>query len=70
MFSIEERVFVLKTLYKGGYNLILNEWKINFNTVPPSRKTVYNLRQRFEGTGSTPGSRSTGRPALGDEFKE
>lgn len=70
MFSVEERVFVLKTLYKGGYNLILNEWNNNFNTFPPSRKAVYNLRQRFEGTGSTAGSRSIGRPALSDETKE
>ena len=69
MFTSAERVFALKTWYKGGYNLIKSEWNKHFNTVQPTRKAVYNLRKRFEATGSTADCPRSGRPSLSDETK-
>lgn len=69
MFTKEERIFALKTWYKGGYSLVVDEWNNHFNTVPPSRKAVYNLRQRFNTNGSVADCRRTGRPHLSENTK-
>lgn len=58
--------FALKTWYKGGYNLINNEWNKHSSTVQSTRKVVYNLRNRFGSTAYCPRS---GRPSLSDEIK-
>ena len=59
----EERKWILKTYWKcENTEKVRQKWTETFNTTPPSRQTIYKIRNKFEETGSVKNAVKSGHP--------
>ena len=51
--TLEERKFALKKYWKTENTQdVIRDWCFHFSTDPPTRLTIYRIRDKFEETGS------------------
>ena len=63
--SLEERKFVLKKYWKTeNAQDVIRDWCLHFSTDPPTRLTIYRIRDKFEETGSVTDAPRSGRPTM------
>ena len=61
--SIEQRKWILKQYWKTeNAERVRTAWVEAFNTPPPTRLTIYRIRDKFDATGSVANARKSGRP--------
>lgn len=47
-FTVEERIFIIKTYYREGPKAVLDKWYDEFQSNQPSRRHVYKVITKFE----------------------
>ena len=58
----DQRKWIIKQYWKTeNAHLVREAWRNMFNTPPPSRQAIYNLRDKFEATGSVRNAPKSGR---------
>jgi hypothetical protein len=63
--SIEQRKWILKQYWKTeNAEWVRTAWVEAFNTPPPTRLTIYRIRDKFDATGSVANAPKSGRPKL------
>ena len=63
--TLEERKFVLKKYWKTeNAQDVIRDWCLHFSTDPPTRLTIYRIRDKFEETGSVTDTPRSGRPTM------
>lgn len=63
--TLEERKFVLKKYWKTeNAQDVIRDWCLHFSTDPPTRLTIYRIRDKFEETGSVTDAPRSGRPTM------
>ena len=63
--TLEERKFALKKYWKTeNAQDVIRDWCLHFSTDPPTRLTIYQIRDKFEETGSVTDSTRSGRPKM------
>lgn len=66
--SFDERKFVLKTYWKyENAQEVIRIWNNTFDTDPPSRLTIYQLRDKFEESGTLADAPRSGRPSVNND---
>ena len=61
--SIEQRKWILKQYWKTeNADRVRTAWVEAFNTPPPTRLTIYRIRDKFDATGSVGNVPKSGRP--------
>ena len=61
--SIEQRKWILKRYWKTeNAERVRTAWVEAFNTPPPTRLTIYRIRDKFDATGSVADAPKYGRP--------
>jgi hypothetical protein len=69
--SIEQRKWILKQYWKTeNAERICTAWVEAFNTPPPTRLTIYRIRDKFDATGSVANAPKSGRPKLTVNIRE
>ena len=62
---MEERKFVVKKYWKTeNAQDLIRDWCLHFSTDPPTRLTIYRIRDKFEETGSVTDAPRSGRPTM------
>ena len=63
--TLEERKFILKRYWKTeNAHYVIREWHQYFDTDPPTRLAIYQLRDKFNETGSIVDAPRSGRPSV------
>jgi hypothetical protein len=63
--SIEQRKCILKQYWQTeNTDWVRTAWVEAFNTPPPTRLTIYRIRDKFDATGSVANAPKSGRPKL------
>ena len=61
--STEQRKWILKQYWKiENAEWVRTAWVEAFNTPPPTRLTIYRIRDKFDATGSVANAPKSGRP--------
>ena len=61
--SIEQRKWILKQYWKTeNGERVRTAWVEAFNTPPPTRLTIYRIRDKFDATGSVANAPKSGHP--------
>ena len=61
--SIEQRKWILKQYWKTeNADRVRTAWVETFNTPPPTRLTIYRIRDKFDATCSVANAPKSGRP--------
>jgi hypothetical protein len=61
--SIEQRKWILKQYWKTeNAERVRTAWVEAFNTPPPTRLTIYRIRDKFDAMGSVANAPKSGRP--------
>jgi len=59
----DERKWILRLYWKSeNAETVRKEWRDTFQTDPPSRQSIYRIRDKFEETGSVKNAPKSGRP--------
>ncbi len=62
--SLQERIFVVKTYWKtGNAQEVIRQWSNTYETSPPARAAIYDLRDKFDALGTVADAPRSGRPA-------
>ena len=62
---LEERKFALKKYWKTeNAQDVIRDWCLHFCTEPPTHLTIYQIRDKFEETGSLTDAPCSGRPTM------
>lgn len=68
--TLNERKFVLKSYWKyENAQIVINMWNATFETPPPTRLTIYQIRDKFEKTGSVSDTKRSGRPLTANNLE-
>ena len=63
--TLQERKFVLKKYWKTeNAQDVIRDWCLHFSTDPPTRLTIYRIRDKFEETGLVTDAPRSGRPTM------
>ena len=61
--SQEQRKWILRQYWKTeNAELVCTPWQEAFDTPPPTRLTIYRIRDKFEATGAVVNAPKSGRP--------
>jgi hypothetical protein len=59
----DQQNWILKQYWKtGNARKVQQKWAIEFDTLPPSRQTIYRIRDKFDGIGSICSASKSGQP--------
>jgi len=63
--SIEQRKWIVKQFWKTeNAERVCTAWVEAFNTPPPTRLTIYRIRDKFDATGAVANAAKSGHPGM------
>lgn len=62
VFTLAQRLFIIKTFYQSGIREVFHTWEDNFDDEPPTRDAVYKLKNKSEHLYTLHDTPRSGRP--------